>query len=114
MPGQLGLVLAEAGVPPEAVEDVEQGNRRLPDTDVALVVGAHDVVNPLARVAGSALSGMPIVEVDAARQVVVLRRGPEPGFVGLGSPLLGEDRTTVVDGELPETLGRLLAAVARR
>ena len=112
MPGHLNVLLAAADVPDEQLEEMEQSNPGFPRTDVALVVGADDVVNPAARTsAGSPIYGMPILDVDAARHVVVLKRSLRPGFAGVGNPLLHDERTSVVFGDAKETLRMLVAAL---
>ena len=112
MPGHMNVLLAEANVPYEQLREMEQVNAALPSTDVALVVGANDVVNPAARAtAGSPIAGMPIIDVDQAQHVVFLKRSLRPGFAGVDNPLLYDPRTTLVFGDAKETLTALVAAV---
>ncbi|MFZ5850492.1 MAG: NAD(P)(+) transhydrogenase (Re/Si-specific) subunit beta [Actinomycetota bacterium] len=112
MPGHMNVLLAEANVPYEQLREMEQVNATLPSTDVALVVGANDVVNPAARAAaGSPIAGMPIIDVDQAQHVVFLKRSLRPGFAGVDNPLLYDPRTTLVFGDAKETLTALVAAV---
>ena len=88
MPGHMNVLLAEADVPYDVLLDLDQSNPRFPHTDVTLIVGANDVVNPSARDdAGSAIYGMPILEVDLAATTVVIKRSLSPGFAGIDNPL---------------------------
>ncbi len=113
-PGHLSVLLDEAGVPHTRLEDLDRANQNLPDTDVALVIGANDIVNPAARELGSPLSGLPILDVAAARRVVVLERSVRPGFAGVDNPLLHDDRTTVLLGDARTILTALAAALHER
>src|SRR5205809_1173415 len=88
MPGHMNVLLAEANVPYEQLKEMDEVNPELPSTDVALVVGANDVVNPAARTPGTPISGMPIVNVDQAQSVVFLKRSMRPGFAGIENELL--------------------------
>jgi len=112
MPGHMNVLLAEADVPYEQLLEMDQANAEMAATDVALVVGANDVVNPAARDAvGSPIYGMPIVEVDQAASVVFLKRSLRPGFAGIDNALLYDPKTTLLFGDAKESLGKLLAAV---
>ncbi|MDQ1673368.1 MAG: H+-translocating transhydrogenase subunit alpha [Frankiaceae bacterium] len=111
MPGQLNVLLAEANVPRESIDDLEQAAGGFSRADVVLVVGADDVVNPAARTGGTALSGMPVFDVASARHVVVLKRSLRPGFAGVGNALLADEKTTVLLGDAKETVLDLLVAV---
>jgi NAD(P) transhydrogenase subunit beta len=94
MPGHMNVLLAEADVPYEQLLDLDQSNPRFPQTDVVLIVGANDVVNPSARDdADSVIYGMPILEVDLARTVVVIKRSLSPGFAGIDNPLFYNENT---------------------
>jgi len=94
MPGHMNVLLAEADVPYEQLLDLDQSNPRFPQTDVVLIVGANDVVNPTARdEPDSPIYGMPILEVDEARTVVVIKRSLSPGFAGIDNPLFYFDKT---------------------
>jgi NAD(P) transhydrogenase subunit beta len=112
MPGHMNVLLAEAQVPYEQLVEMDDINGDFRTTDVVLVVGANDVVNPAARTTPSApIYGMPILDVDQARQVVFLKRSMRPGFAGIENELLFEPRTTLLFGDAKDTLGKLLAAV---
>jgi NAD(P) transhydrogenase subunit beta len=112
MPGHMNVLLAEANVPYSALYELEQINPELPATDVAVVVGANDVVNPDARDnPQSPIAGMPIIEVDRARSVVVLKRGKGKGFSGLENPLFFKPVTGMLYGDAKESLIRLTQAV---
>jgi NAD(P) transhydrogenase subunit beta len=112
MPGHMNVLLAEADAPYEELEEMEQANDEFPSTDVVLVVGANDVVNPAARDdPGSPIYGMPILNVDSAANVVFLKRSMRPGFSGVDNALLYDPKTTLLFGDAKESLTRLLAAV---
>ena len=112
MPGHMNVLLAEANVPYEQLREMDDVNPQLPLTDVVLVVGANDVVNPAARDSpGSPIYGMPILNVDEARAVVFLKRSMRPGFAGIDNALLYDPKTTMLFGDAKETLTALLTAV---
>ncbi|MDQ1638377.1 MAG: H+-translocating transhydrogenase subunit beta [Pyrinomonadaceae bacterium] len=112
MPGHMNVLLAEANVPYSSLYELEQINPEFPQTDVAVVIGANDVVNPDARDnPGSPIAGMPILEVDHAKSVVVLKRGQGKGFSGLENPLFFKPVTGMLYGDAKETLTRLIQAV---
>jgi NAD(P) transhydrogenase subunit beta len=112
MPGHMNVLLAEANVPYSSLYELEQINPELPATDVAIVIGANDVVNPDARDnPGSPIAGMPIIEVDRAKSVVVLKRGQGKGFSGLENPLFFKDVTGMLYGDAKDSLTRLVQAV---
>ena len=111
MPGHMNVLLAEAQVPYDQLIEMDEINSEFKHTDVVLVVGANDVVNPAARTTPSApIYGMPILDVDEARQVVFLKRSMRPGFAGIENELLFDPRTTLLFGDAKETLTKLLAA----
>ena len=113
MPGHMNVLLAEAGVPYEQLREMDEVNPDLPTTDVALVVGANDVVNPAARTDTSApIYGMPIIDADAARQVVFLKRSMRPGFAGIENELLYDPRTTLLFGDAKDSLGKVVTALS--
>ncbi|MBD0293201.1 MAG: NAD(P)(+) transhydrogenase (Re/Si-specific) subunit beta [Jiangellaceae bacterium] len=112
MPGHMNVLLAEANVPYEQLHEMEVANPELRAADVALVVGANDVVNPAARTSpGSPIYGMPILDVDQAKAVVFLKRSMRPGFAGIENELLHDPRTTLLFGDAKESLMKLIAAV---
>lgn len=112
MPGHMNVLLAEANVPYESLKEMSEVNPEFKTADVALVVGANDVVNPAAKTSpGSPIYGMPILEVEQAPQVVFLKRSMRPGFAGIENELLFESNTTLLFGDAKESLGKVLAAV---
>ncbi len=112
MPGHMNVLLAEANVPYSSLYELEQINPELPATDVAIVIGANDVVNPDARDnPKSPIAGMPIIEVDRAKSVVVLKRGQGKGFSGLENPLFFKEVTGMLYGDAKDSLTRLVQAV---
>ncbi|WP_308798023.1 NAD(P)(+) transhydrogenase (Re/Si-specific) subunit beta [Agromyces silvae] len=112
MPGHMNVLLAEADVPYEALREMSEVNGEFTQADVALVVGANDVVNPAAKTTpGSPIYGMPILEVGDARQVVFLKRSMRPGFAGIENELLYEPQTTLLFGDAKDSLGKVLTAV---
>ena len=100
MPGHMNVLLAEADVPYDRLIDMEAANSEMPQTDVALVIGANDVTNPAAKTdQGSPIYGMPIIEVDNARTVMVIKRSLNPGFAGIDNPLYYIDKTLMLFGD---------------
>jgi NAD(P) transhydrogenase subunit beta len=114
MPGHMNVLLAEADVPYEQLLDIDRADPMLPRTDVALVLGANDVVNPSARDdPSSAIYGMPILQVDRARQVVVVKRSLAPGFAGIDNPLFHDDTTLMLFADAKEALEDVITALDR-
>jgi len=112
MPGHMNVLLAEANVPYEVLQEMDEVNPQFKTADVALVVGANDVVNPAAKSSpGSPIYGMPILDVGLARQVVFLKRSMRPGFAGIENELLYEDQTTLLFGDAKDSLSKVLTAV---
>jgi NAD(P) transhydrogenase subunit beta len=100
MPGHMNVLLAEAEVPYDKLVEMDRINPTFEDTDVVIVIGANDVTNPMAREAeGSPIYGMPILNVDKAKNVVVIKRSLSPGFAGLPNPLFAMDHTLMVYGD---------------
>ncbi len=112
MPGHMNVLLAEADVPYESLDDLDAANAKFSSTDVALVVGANDVVNPAARDdPSSPLFGMPILNADQAAHVVFMKRSMRPGFSGVDNSLLYDPRTVLLFGDAKDSLTKLVAAV---
>ena len=112
MPGHMNVLLAEANVPYEQLKEMDEANLEMPTTDVALVVGANDTVNPAARNSpGSPIYGMPIINVDQAENVIFLKRSMRPGFAGIDNELLYSPKTTMLFGDAKDSLTKLDAAV---
>lgn len=112
MPGHMNVLLAEADIPYEQLKEMDEINPSFPDTDVVLVIGANDVVNPVARTdPKSPIAGMPILEVDKARTVMVIKRSLSPGFAGIPNPLFAADNTMMLFGDGKKMLVDLVAAV---
>jgi H+-translocating NAD(P) transhydrogenase subunit beta len=112
MPGHMNVLLAEANVPYPQLKEMDEANSEFPRTSVALVIGANDVVNPDARNnPGSPIYGMPILNVDQAQQVVVLKRSMSPGFAGIDNPLFLNPKTVMLFGDAKDSIDRLTASV---
>ena len=112
MPGHMNVLLAEADVPYEQLLDLEHADPKFPQTDVALILGANDVVNPSARDdETSPIYGMPILNVDEASRVIVVKRSLSPGFAGIDNPLFYDDKTMILFADAKEALEDTLAAL---
>jgi NAD(P) transhydrogenase subunit beta len=112
MPGHMNVLLAEAQVPYEQLKEMADINGDFKQADVALVVGANDVVNPAAKTTpGAPIYGMPILNADEAKQIVFMKRSMRPGFAGIENELLFDPKTTLLFGDAKDTMGKLLAAV---
>jgi NAD(P) transhydrogenase subunit beta len=112
MPGHMNVLLAEAQVPYEQLVEMDHINGEFKHTDVVLVVGANDVVNPAAKTTpGAPIYGMPILNADEAKEVVFMKRSMRPGFAGIENELLFDPKTTLLFGDAKDTLGKLLKAV---
>jgi H+-translocating NAD(P) transhydrogenase subunit beta len=97
MPGHMNVLLAEADVPYEQLEEMDEANADMPQTDVAVVIGANDVTNPAAKDdPNSPIAGMPIIEVDNAKEVIVIKRSLSPGFAGIDNDLFYKDNTSML------------------
>src|SRR5205085_2241549 len=106
------VLLAEANVPYPALQEMDEANAGFPRTDVSLVIGANDVVNPDARSSpDSPIYGMPILNVDDSRAVVVLKRSMNPGFAGVENPLFVDPKTLMLFGDAKESVAKVAAAV---
>jgi NAD(P) transhydrogenase subunit beta len=112
MPGHMNVLLAEANVPYDALYEMDQINDDFNKTDVALVIGANDVTNPAARSdPSSPIYGMPILNVDQAQNIIVLKRGMKPGFAGIENELFHDPKTTMLFGDAKDSIQRLIEAV---
>ena len=112
MPGHMNVLLAEANVPYEQLVEMEEINPTFPQTDVVLVVGANDVVNPAAKTTpGCPIYGMPILDVALAANVIFLKRSMRPGFAGIENELLYEPKTTLLFGDAKDSLTKVVSAL---
>ena len=113
MPGHMNVLLAEADIPYDRLMDMDAINPEFPQTDVALVIGANDVTNPAARTdQGSPIYGMPILDVDKARTVMVIKRSMSPGFAGIDNPLYYLDKTLMLFGDAKAFVGDIVRELA--
>ena len=112
MPGHMNVLLAEANVPYEQLVEMEEINPTFAQTDVALVVGANDVVNPAAKTTpGAPIYGMPILDVDQAANIIFLKRSMRPGFAGIENELLYDPKTTLLFGDAKASLTKVVSAL---
>jgi NAD(P) transhydrogenase subunit beta len=112
MPGHMNVLLAEANVPYDQLKEMDEVNPSFDQTDVALVIGANDVTNPAARNdPGSPIYGMPILNVDHAHNIVVLKRSMNPGFAGIDNPLFVDPKTVMLFGDAKSSVEKLVSAV---
>ncbi len=113
MPGHMNVLLAEADIPYDRLVEMEEINSDFPQADVALVIGANDVTNPAARHdKASPIYGMPILDVDKAQTVMVIKRSMNPGFAGIENELYHMDRTLMVFGDAKSVVGALVKELA--
>jgi NAD(P) transhydrogenase subunit beta len=100
MPGHMNVLLAEADIPYERLKDMDEINPGFKQVDVTIVIGANDVVNPVARTdPDSPIAGMPILDVDYSKTVVIIKRSLSPGFAGIPNPLFAADNTLMLFGD---------------
>jgi NAD(P) transhydrogenase subunit beta len=112
MPGHMNVLLAEANVPYDQLFELDAINDEFERTDVSIVVGANDVVNPAAKTSpGSPIFGMPILNVDKSKAVIVLKRSMKPGFAGIDNDLFILPQTMMVFGDAKATLGKITGAM---
>ena len=112
MPGHMNVLLAEADVPYEQLKEMEEINPEMPRTDVAVVIGANDVTNPAAKNdPDSPIAGMPIIEVDQAQQVIVIKRSLSPGFAGIDNDLFYEPNTSMLFDDAKKAAADIAAEI---
>ena len=112
MPGHMNVLLAEADVPYEKLREMDDINNEISQVDVCIVIGANDVVNPVARTdPSSPIAGMPIIDVDKARTVIVVKRSLSPGFAGIPNPLFAADNCLMMFGDGKKALTELVNAL---
>ena len=112
MPGHMNVLLAEADVPYPKLLDLDDANDALPNTDVVVIIGANDVVNPAAEDdPGSPVYGMPVLQVWNAKNVIVLKRSMRPGYAGIQNQLFFHDKTRMLFGDAKDSLGKLVSEV---
>jgi len=112
MPGHMNVLLAEANVDYDKLKEMDEVNPTMDQVDVAIVIGANDVVNPVAKTdPGSPIAGMPIIDVDKARTSIVIKRSLSPGFAGIPNPLFAADNNLMLFGDGKKAVLELIAAI---
>jgi H+-translocating NAD(P) transhydrogenase subunit beta len=113
MPGHMNVLLAEADVPYDRLLEMEESNKEMPTTDVVLVIGANDVVNPAAKTeTGSPIYGMPIIDVELAKNVIIMKRSMRTGYAGIDNPLFYGDKSKMLFGDAKDSLNKLKSEIA--
>jgi NAD(P) transhydrogenase subunit beta len=112
MPGHMNVLLAEANIPYDHLVEMDDINGDMPGVDIALIIGANDVVNPAARDPKSIIGGMPIIEVDRAKQIMVIKRSMNPGFAGIDNEIYYMDKTQMLFGDAKDFVGGMVKAMA--
>lgn len=110
MPGHMNVLLADVNVPYEQMKQMDEANPMFESTDVSLVIGANDVTNPMARKSGNAISGMPILDVDKSKSVVVIKRSMHTGYAGIANPLFSADQTHMLFADAKKGLKDIIAS----
>lgn len=110
MPGHMNVLLADVNVPYEEMKQMDEANSMFENTDVSLVIGANDVTNPMARKSGNAISGMPILDVDKSKSVVIIKRSMHPGYAGIANPLFSDDQARMFFADAKKGLKDIIAA----
>jgi NAD(P) transhydrogenase subunit beta len=114
MPGHMNVLLAEADVPYEELKEMDEINPEMPQTDVAVVIGANDVTNPAAKNdADSPIAGMPIIEVDEAHEVIVIKRSLSPGFAGIDNDLFYHDKTSMLFSDAKQAAADIASEIEK-
>ena len=112
MPGHMNVLLAEADVPYDQLKDMDEINPSFAQTDVVIIIGANDVVNPIARTdPNSPIAGMPILDVDKAKTVIMIKRSLSPGFAGIPNPLFALDNTLMYFSDGKKAIQEIVTAV---
>ena len=111
MPGHMNVLLAEASVPYEQLIEMDDINSELPETDVALIIGANDTINPVARTGEGPLGGMPIIDADKARVVVIIKRSLSVGYAGVDNDLFYDDKTMMLFGDGKKMMNELNSSI---
>ena len=115
MPGHMNVLLAEADVNYEKLIEMEQANEEFPSTDVVLILGANDVVNPAAKTdPSSPIYGMPILDVELAKTVIVNKRSMKPGYAGIENDLFFQKKTSMLFGDAKKVLQDLIAEIKKK